>query len=76
MGFVRELVEFFNYKENSNIEYELRGILFLLFMFVYIDFVIKFKIYRVFGEEVLLEVNIGNWIFLFEVDEFYNYEYY
>ena len=57
MGFVRELVEPLNYKENSNIEYELRGTLFLSLMFAYIDFVTKFKIYRAFGEEALLEAN-------------------
>ena len=75
MGFVRELVEPLNYKENSNIEYELRGTLFLSLMFAYIDFVTKFKIYRAFGEEALLEANIGNRIFSLEVDEFHNHEY-
>lgn len=75
MKFVREMTELLNYKEGSNIEYELRGTSFLSRMFTYVDFITELKVFRAFGEEALLEANMGNRIFSLEVDEFHNHEY-
>lgn len=75
MKFVREMTELLNYKEGSNIEYELRDTSFLSRMFTYVDFITELKVFRAFGEEALLEANMGNRIFSLEVDEFHDHEY-
>lgn len=76
INFVREMTDPLNYKEESNIEYELRDTSFLSKMFSYMDFITELKVFRAFGEEALQEANMGNRIFSFEVDEFHNHEYY
>lgn len=75
MNFIREMTEPLNYKESSNIEYELKDTSYLSHMFAYMDFITELKVFRAFGEEALWEANMGNPIFSLEVDEFHNHEY-
>lgn len=75
MNFVREMTEPLNFKENSNIEYELRNTSFLSRIFAYMDFIAELKVFRAFGEEAFLEANMGNRIFSLEAGEFHYHEY-
>lgn len=75
MNFMREMTQTLNYKEGSDIEYELRDTSFLSRMFAYMDFIAELKVFRAFGEEAFWEANMGSRVFSLEVDEFHNHEY-